>query len=73
MDFYHYFIFHSYKLFYLLTCEVRYTNKENLPFSPSHITTQENDKLEAIKKFSQIEERISPAEQRINSQNVALL
>ena len=49
--------------------------KKNPPSSPFHTKTQENDQLEAIKKliqskFSQIEELISSAEQKIKSPNV---
>lgn len=48
---------------------------QNPPSSPAHTTTQENHKIEAIKKlidseFSQIEERISSGEQQIRSQSV---
>lgn len=51
--------------------------KKNHPSSPSHTMTQENNKLEAIKKrveskFSQIEERITSIEQQIKSRNVTL-
>ena len=51
--------------------------KKNPPSSPSHTMTQENNKLEAIKKrveskFSQIEERITSIEQQIKSRNVTL-
>ena len=49
--------------------------KKNPPSSPFHTKAQENDQLEAIKKliqskFSQIEELISSAEQKIKSPNV---
>ena len=49
--------------------------KKNPPFSPSPTTTQENDRLKAIKKltgskFSQIVGRISSVEQQIQSRNI---